>query len=531
MRTRLAGTLEKVGGSWKLTKGTFFWFLATNLGRIASEDIVGGIFSPKLGRPSTPPEHLVALLLLRYFENVSYQVAADRTKYDVRWKAVLGYDLAEEGPTVSATTLNDFEDELRWRGRHDVLVKRSIEMASEAGWIEAEVEVAQDSSPVLGKGADKDTYNLLGDAIRKLIRGIAKADGSKPLATATKYGVEELFRRSTKATAEIDWSSPEARRGFLQCLVEKAEELMALVDEREAWGTSPSVVEAVTIVRKIIFQDIERDEHGKISLRQGVAEDRLISVHDPEMRRGHKTQSEPFEGFKFHHTVDIEHGFVLATDVTSANTHDSEPSASMAERTEQMSGSIATKIIGDCAYGTEKNRVAHADAGRVLVAKLPRTPRGALYPKDRFTIDLQNKTVTCPQSVTTANFEIIRARNAEPGREVLPPNQRARWFVFPPESCSGCPQRIACVSEKHESRTIEVGPHEALFIEARAYQDTESYKQDRRARPIVERQVARRVRLGARLARVFGMAKVRAQIAMIAAVLNFTRLAKLQAAA
>jgi hypothetical protein len=92
-------------------------------------------------------------------------------------------------------------------------------------------------------------------------------------------------------------------------------------------------------------------------MRQGVAEDRLISVHDPEMRRGHKTQSEAFEGFKFHHTVELTRGFILATEVTGANTHDSEPSAAMAERAEQASGCVVVKTIGDCAYGTESKRL------------------------------------------------------------------------------------------------------------------------------------------------------------------------------
>jgi hypothetical protein len=473
---------------------------------------------------------LVALLLLRYFERVSYEVAAERAQYDIRWKAVLGLGPAEQGPVVSDTTLNDFEDALRERGRHDVLVKRTVEMAAEAGWIEGELETAQDSSPVQGKGAVKDTYNLLGDAIRILIRGIAKAQGDKPLATAERYGVAELFRRSTKATANIDWSSPDARRGFLQCLVEKGEALIEALDPREPWAVSRPVLAAVGTLRKIIAQDTERDEHGRIRLRQGVAEDRLISAHEPEMRRGHKSQSEAFEGYKFHHTVETRQGFILATEVTGANTHDSEPSAAMAERAEQASGCTVTKTIGDCAYGTEKNRVAHADVGRTLVAKIPRIAQGALFRKDQFGIDLQNKTVTCPQDVTTATFQVVRAQCAEPGREVLRPEERARLFVFPPESCSDCPRRAACISDKRTSRTLEVGPHEALFIEARAYQGTEQYKADRRTRQIVERQVARMVRLGARFARVFGLAKVRAQIAIIAAIANLTRLATLQAA-
>jgi hypothetical protein len=533
MRTRIPteGKQGPTADSWTLPGGSFFQFLATHLGQIATEDVVGGIFNPTQGRGSIPPEHLVAILLLRYFENVSYEVAAQRAQYDVRWKAVLGRGPTEPSPPVSDTTLSDFEAALRRLGRHDVLLTRTIEMACEAGWVEGELETAQDSSPVVGRGAVKDTYNLLGDAIRKLIRGIAKAQGTKPLATAAFHGVEDLFRRSTKATASIDWAIPEARRRFLQQLVETAEALVAKVDPREPWGVSPPVVEAMAIVQKIIAQDIERDANGQVRMRQGVAEDRLISVHDPEMRRGHKTQSEAFEGFKFHHTVELTRGFILATEVTGANTHDSEPSAAMAERAEQASGCVVVKTIGDCAYGTESNRVAHAETGRELVAKLPRTPKGARLTKAAFTIDLDAKTVTCPQGITTATCEIVRANNAEPGREVLPPTQRARLFVFPPESCGACPQRGACISDKHPSRTLEVGPNEALFIQARAYQATDAYKADRRARQVVERQVARMVRLGARLARVFGIAKVRAQIAIIAAVVNLTRLAKLQATA
>jgi Transposase DDE domain len=289
------------------------------------------------------------------------------------------------------------------------------------------------------------------------------------------------------------------------------------------------VVQAVALVNKIIAQDIERDANGRVRMRQGVAEDRMISVHDAEMRRGHKTQSEAFEGYKFHHTVDVVHGFILATEVTGANTHDSEPSEPMAHRAEESSGQLIKKVIGDCAYGTEKNRVAHAEAGRKLVAKLPRAPREGLFTKDRFEIDLGNRTVTCPQGNTTASFDIVRARNAEIGRESLRPHERGKLFVFPPEQCAPCPQRSACVSSKHASRAIDVGPHEALFIEARAYQRTEQYADDRRVRQVVERQVSRMVQLGARFARFFGIAKTRVQIALIAAVANLARLTVLAA--
>jgi hypothetical protein len=95
--------------------------------------------------------------------------------------------------------------------------------------------------------------------------------------------------------------------------------------------------------------------------------------------------------------------------------------------------------------------------------------------------------------------------------------------------CATCPQRAACVSPKQTSKTIEVGPHENLFIDARAYAKTDEYRDDRRKRLVVERQIARMAWLGARFARFFGQAKVRVQVALVAAVTNLTRLAAILA--
>jgi hypothetical protein len=431
MRTRApksSTTIEQLC----LAPGSLFEFLARHLDEIVSEEIVAGIFSEERGRGSIPPEHLVAILVLRYFEGVSYQVAADRARYDLRWKAVLGRTPSELGPVVSDTTLNDFEKALRDHQRFEKLLGRTVQLAKQAGFLGDEVEAAQDSSPVVGKGAVQDTYNLLGTSIRKLVRALAKEQGEPARTAARRLGVEDLFARSTKATADIDWSDREARRRFLQRLVETATRLVALMNPREPESVAPSVREALAIIGKVLAQDIETAADGKVSLRQGVAEDRLVSVHDPQMRRGHKTQSEAFEGYKFHITIEVEHGLVLATEVTGANVHDSEPSARMAARAEEASQSVITKVIGDCAYGTEKNRAAHAETGRALVAKIPKAPAGSLWGKGCFDIDLDRKTVTCPRGVCVDTSEVVRARNAEPGKERLGPEERARLFVFPP---------------------------------------------------------------------------------------------------
>ena len=92
VRTRLPRQLsvEDPVVRWALPVGSFDRLLAEHLHAIATEAVVGGLFSETVGRPSTPPEHLVAILLLRDHDNVSYGIAAERTQFDVRWKAVLG---------------------------------------------------------------------------------------------------------------------------------------------------------------------------------------------------------------------------------------------------------------------------------------------------------------------------------------------------------------------------------------------------------------------------------------------------------
>jgi len=507
-----------------LPPGSFRRFLADNIDRIASEEVVGDLFSGAVGRwSSIAPEYYLALILLRYHDKVSYEVASERAQFDARWKAVLGKSPVDLRPTVSAVSLFEFEKALTKAGRHDVLFTRTLALAREAGVLETEVTVAQDSTSVIGRGAVKDTYNLLGDGLRRLLRAVASSQGSKPLAVAERYGMGELFRRSTKATADIDWSSPDARRGFLQRLVEAAETTIEEVTRNApAAGLYPSVRTAIAIVRKVIEQDVIREPSGRVSLRIGVAPDRLISIGDPEMRRGHKSQSEPFEGYKAHYTVALPSRIVMATEVTGANEHDSSPSAGMAERAEQSSGCLVVKVIGDAAYGTEANRVAHDEVGRILVAKLPRARITERFGKRDFLVDVEHNAVTCPAGMMSTEFTQIRRRR-EPD-EIPSQISWMQRYVFNATICGACAQRSRCVPDGETRRRVDVGPNERLTQDALRYASTPGYRADRTARQAAEHTIARTVQLGARQARVRGRDKVAAQITLTAVVLNLTRL-------
>ena len=55
-------------------------------------------------------------------------------------------------------------------------------------------------------------------------------------------------------------------------------------------------MDAAQLLGQLLLQDIERksgdgDGDDGVSLKDGVSRDRMMSVHDPEMRHGHKSSS------------------------------------------------------------------------------------------------------------------------------------------------------------------------------------------------------------------------------------------------
>ena len=58
----------------------------------------------------------------------------------------------------------------------------------------------------------------------------------------------------------------------------------------------------------------------------------------------------------------------------------------MVERSEDGTGSVVEETIGDVVYGDGVTRQVFADAGRPLVAKLPRRDERKYFPKEDFEI-------------------------------------------------------------------------------------------------------------------------------------------------
>ena len=274
------------------------------------------------------------------------------------------------------------------------IFQESLELAKRRGKFRTKsgekrkLKVALDTTNILGRGAVKDTYNLLGDGIVTLARVLAKLSGQPLAAWAEQQGYGRYVGpTSLKGTAEIDWGDAEQRRRFLGEIVAHAERLLeqarvARTGLEAGSAAEATLVEAAGLLSRVLVQDVEREEDGP-AIQQGVAKDRLLSVHDPEMRHGRKSASKRFDGHKAAVAVDTAEPLIVAVDVLTGNAPDAEGALELIAQAEATTGCVVDETMGDCAYGSGETRQAFAEAGRTIVAKVPSSHQPGLLPEDR----------------------------------------------------------------------------------------------------------------------------------------------------
>src|SRR5579863_2219299 len=488
-----------------LPVGSFYRFLNERGDEVAMDEDYTSCYCLENGRPSHPPSFMVKLMLLQSHDDVSEREAIDRATFDLRWKIALGL-AAEEPCPASRSALPLFRVRLILHEKEAQPFLRSIQTCVEAGFLAKELLVAIDSSPLYGRGAMKDTYNLLGDGIAQLLRVLAPAVGSTLEALAVDLGLSRYFGSSIKASESVDWLDPDARRAFLQGLVRDGERLLAHTAVLDLSPDARTAVDSATdLLRKLIAQDIVTDDSdGKPALKRGLTPDRTISVADPEMRVGHKSQSQSFKGFKAHLVAESE-GVIVAADVTSANMQDHQAALDLVHQAERNTQRAAPTALADGAYGSGATRSAFEQEARTLIAKLPRDHNRGLFTKHDFRVDLSNRTATCPAGHTVQ----MRDRRTE------------NIFMWPAATCASCPLRSRCTSrDATRGRELTLTLHEELLQRARAQLAQPEVRSLLRRRVVVEHAIARLMNLGARKLPFFGKAKARFFLLQKAAVAN-----------
>ncbi len=477
----------------------FYAKVATEGHGLFSDAEFASLYCPDNGRPSVPPSQLALARLLQHYEGISDAEVIDRCRFDLRWKVALDLDLASVEAPFAKSTYQAFRVRLTLHECEGVAFCRSVGEAAEAGLLPKKLRVALDSSPVRGRGAVKDTFNLLSDAIAKVVRAVAAKEGAAPVQVARRAGLSRhLEAPSVKGSEPVDWSDAAGRDRFLAGLVEDCDRAVALAQEAGCSG------EETELLGKVLAQDVDRDGPDGPTIRQGVAPGRTVSVHDPEARHGHKSNGKAYTGHKAHLAVETTSGVITAVEVSAPGEADGVLVETLLTTTAGTVGRLVAEALGDSAYSSRTALQAAGRAGVELITKMPGGRRDRFGP-GAFRVSADGTRARCPAGVPSA-----RAKHRRDGL----------LHVWSPERCGPCPLKERCTSAA--SRTLLVAPDFHDRRRRERYARSNKGRTRLRHRVAVEHAIGRLKNLGAGTARHFGRVKTKAQWLWTAAVANLS---------
>lgn len=269
------------------------------------------------GHPPIHPALLALAIILQAYTGVSDDEVIEATLMDRRWQLVLDCLDTEQAP-FSKGTFVAFRRRLIETQMDRRLIERTVELASQTQEFGSRaLRTALDSSPLWGAGRVEDTYNLVGHALKKLMRVVADQQGRELVEVGHEAGADLICGASLKAALDQDWDRPGQREEALSLVLN-------VLHAVESWVQTLPLEEAqlaqppLKIAQQIQEQDVKVDEKGKASLIKGVAKDRCISVEDADMRHGRKSRSVRVDGYKRHVLHNLDTGLIRAVGINAS---------------------------------------------------------------------------------------------------------------------------------------------------------------------------------------------------------------------
>ena len=422
------------------------------------------------GWPPVPPAQLALATILEASTGVSDDEVIEALVMDRRWQLVLDCLDAGQAPFGKATLVR-FRTALIRHGLDRRLLERTVALAEQAGGFgPRQLRAALDASPLGGAGRVEDTLNLLGHALRKALGVIARQQGRELAAVAAEAGADLVVHRSLKAALDRDWDDPAAQPEALATV-------LAVLDQVERW-LAPDAAAATVLpasaraglaaAHQIRSQDVEVDGTGATRLRRGVAANRRISIEDPAMRHGRKSQTTRVDGYKRHVLRDLDSGLVRAGGITAANAPEAAVTDAIAADLAAQHVTLGELHIDRASLSSRLVRERPAELA-VYCKAWPVRP-GPTFATSAFCLDWEQGTIRCPGGVTIP---------FAPGSTVQ----------FPRGTCTPCALRAQCTTNAG-GRTVTIHPDERLLEELRTRQQTAAGRAKLRERVAVEHSLA-----------------------------------------
>ena len=457
-------------------------------------------YSQEQGRPPLDPVVLFKLEVLARQYKFSDREVMMAVRFNIAYRLFLGLSL--KSPLPHHTTMTYFRQRLgeeRLQEIFDTLVAH----ARQLGLVKDRLRL-KDATHIIANIAVPSTIRLVAQAREQLLDALRpfapqqtaeeeqRADTIQ-MNTEDAKDEERLLQRVSHLCAVLAWADEVPRQDIFRQQPERAQERLQ---------------SALALAHKILA-DREDPKAG----------DKVISVHDPDARRG--MHGGYYEGYLLDVAMDADSEIITAVNVLPANGDEGADAAHLIRQEEQAHGNdvVAVSIDGAGYRGTVLRELTDP-AGLSLEVFTPPSekPPAKGFAAERFTLTLIDgrATLTCPAGQTTQS----RDRNDD---------DTAYRYRFDKAQCSGCLLRHECLAKPNAQRRVVVkNDYQAEYAAAQAKAQTPEYAAVRRRHPAIERKLSELVRRhDVRHARYRGQPRVWYQGLVTTLVVNLKRIVRL----
>jgi transposase len=502
-------------------KGNPYMRMRDTLGPIYVNPEFAHLF-PKDGQPAQAPAHLALITIMQFAEGLSDPQTAEAVRARIDWKYALALELTDPG--FDASVLCEFRKRLIAGNAELLLFETMLTLFREQGLVKARGRVRTDSTHVLAAIQVLNRLECVGETLRHALDTLATSAPDWLQAWVPSVWFERYSRRFA------EYRLPPSKQARYQLAAEigaDGRHLLTMIFD----GASPAWLrdlDAVQILRRVWVQQFyavapDATMHWRSADDLPPAPLLISSPYDPDARYSKKRETE-WVGYKVHLTEacdsDAPH---LITDVqtTLATTPDHALTGIIQDQlaTRDL---LPEEHIVDAGYVTAQRLVESQRQHIDLVGPTPPEPgwqaqAGEGFAASCFVLDWEGEQARCPQGKTSISWKETTERD---GHAVV--NIR-----FAQADCRDCAVRAKCVSSKR-ARTLTLRAHDQYVAlqAARVRQHTEAFKSIHRRRAGVEGTIAQGTRISdLRRSRYSGLAKTRLLHLLIAAALNFVRVA------
>ena len=107
---------------------------------------------------------------------------------------------------------------------------------------------------------------------------------------------------------------------------------------------------AAALRERWLAQEVEEKPEGGC-LQEGREKDRVVRVADPEMRHGHQSARQRFNGHQGAVAVERDSPLIRGVEVLAGNAGDQEKALDLVPQSERVREAEGVETVGDGAYG------------------------------------------------------------------------------------------------------------------------------------------------------------------------------------